>query len=89
VAKTPNVVLFSANPSRSPSLFSSNVVRTRALLSSRSDYVLSSLHLAVYCGFDSDATGDVIAEQMIAFHPSLRRLRPSQHDWNDILKSRY
>jgi hypothetical protein len=50
---------------------------------------LLSRRLAVYCGFDSDATGDVIAEQMIAFHPSLRRLRPSQHDWNDILKSRY
>jgi hypothetical protein len=40
VAKTPN-------PSRSPSLFSTNVVRKRALLSSRTDYVLSSLHLVV------------------------------------------
>jgi hypothetical protein len=30
-----------------------------------------------------------MAAQMIAFHPSLRRLRPSQHDWNDILRSRY
>lgn len=50
---------------------------------------LLSQRLAVYCGFDSDATGDAMAEQMIAFHPSLRRLRPSQHDWNDILKSRY
>ena len=45
--------------------------------------------LNVYCGFDSDATGDAMAEQMIALHPSLRRLRPSQHDWNDVLKSRY
>jgi hypothetical protein len=50
---------------------------------------LLSQHLPVYCGFDSDATGDALAEQMIALHPSLRRLRPSQHDWNDILKSRY
>jgi len=49
---------------------------------------LLSQRLAVYCGFDSDVTGDAMAEQMIAFHPSLRRLRPSQHDWNDILKSR-
>jgi hypothetical protein len=49
---------------------------------------LVSQPLAVYCGFDSDATGDTVAEQMIALHPSLRRLRPSQHDWNDILKSR-
>lgn len=48
--------------------------------------VLLSRRLAVYCGFDADATGDAIAAQMMAFHPSLRRLRPSQHDWNDILK---
>jgi hypothetical protein len=50
---------------------------------------LLSQHLTVYCGFDSDVTGDAMAEQMIALHPSLRRLRPSQHDWNDVLKSRY
>jgi len=50
---------------------------------------LLSQHLTVYCGFDSDATGDAMAEQMIALHPSLRRLRPSRHDWNDVLKSRY
>ncbi|HXY78006.1 MAG TPA: DUF3991 and TOPRIM domain-containing protein [Candidatus Acidoferrales bacterium] len=50
---------------------------------------LLSLHLTVYCGFDSDATGDTMAEQMIALHPSIRRLRPSQHDWNDVLKSCY
>lgn len=49
---------------------------------------LLSQHLAVYCGFDADATGDAIAAQMIALHPSLRRLRPSQHDWNAIIKSR-
>jgi hypothetical protein len=49
---------------------------------------LLSRGLAVYCGFDADATGDAMAEQMIALHPSLRRLRPSQHDWNDLLKSR-
>jgi hypothetical protein len=50
--------------------------------------VLLSRGLAVYCGFDADATGDAMAEQMIALHPSLHRLRPSQHDWNDVLKSR-
>ena len=51
--------------------------------------VLLSQRLSIFCGFDSDTTGDVMAEQMIASHPSLRRLRPSQHDWNDILKSRH
>jgi DNA primase len=50
---------------------------------------LLSQGLSVYCGFDSDATGDAIAEQMIRLHPSLRRIRPSQHDWNDILKTRH
>jgi Protein of unknown function (DUF3991)/Toprim-like len=50
---------------------------------------LLSQGLAVYCGFDSDATGDAMAEQMIGLHPSLGRLRPTQHDWNDVLKSRY
>jgi hypothetical protein len=50
---------------------------------------LLSQHPTVYCGFDSDATGDAMAEQMIALHPSLRRLRPSQHDWNDVLTSRH
>jgi len=49
---------------------------------------LLSQRPTVYCGFDSDATGDAMAEQMIALHPPLRRLRPSQHDWNDVLKSR-
>jgi len=49
---------------------------------------LLSRRLAVYCGFDADAAGDAMAAQMIALHPSLRRLRPSQHDWNDILTSR-
>jgi len=50
---------------------------------------LLSQGLSVYCGFDSDATGDAIAEQMIRLHPSLRRIRPSQQDWNDILKTRH
>ena len=45
--------------------------------------------LDVHCGFDADATGDAMAEQMIAWHPSLRRLRPSQHDWNEVLKLRH
>ena len=39
----------------------------------------------LYCGFDSDATGDAVAEQMMALYPSVRRLRPAQHDWNDVL----
>ncbi len=39
----------------------------------------------LYCGFDADTTGDSMAQQMIALHPAVRRLRPTQHDWNDVL----
>ncbi len=49
-------------------------------------HLLSQGHL-VYCGFDSDLTGDRMAQQMIALYPDLKRLRPPQHDWNDVLKS--
>ena len=42
----------------------------------------------VFCGFDADATGDNMARAMIALHPSITRLRPSHHDWNDVLTSR-
>jgi hypothetical protein len=41
----------------------------------------------VYCGFDADLTGDIMANAMIALHPRVQRLRPSQHDWNDLLKA--
>lgn len=41
----------------------------------------------VYCGFDSDATGEKMAQAMIALHPRVKRLRPSQHDWNDALRA--
>jgi hypothetical protein len=40
----------------------------------------------IYCGFDSDTTGDAMAGAMIALHPGIKRLRPTQHDWNDVLK---
>lgn len=41
----------------------------------------------VYCGFDADSTGDAMARAMIALHPAVQRLRPSLHDWNDVLTS--
>jgi hypothetical protein len=40
----------------------------------------------VYCAFDADSSGDSMAQQMIALYPAIRRLRPTQHDWNDVLK---
>jgi hypothetical protein len=42
----------------------------------------------VYCGFDSDTTGHTMAAAMIARHPSIHRLSPPAHDWNDVLTSR-
>lgn len=41
----------------------------------------------LYCGFDADETGDRLAEKMISLHPSVMRLRPELHDWNDQLIS--
>ncbi len=43
--------------------------------------------LEIYCGYDADATGDAMARTMQLHYPQVRRLRPSQKDWNDILKS--
>ena len=42
----------------------------------------------IHCGFDADKPGDAAANRMITRHPTVRRLRPSAHDWNDVLTSR-
>jgi len=39
----------------------------------------------LHCGFDADGPGDAAAARMIALHPAVKRLRPSAHDWNDVL----
>jgi hypothetical protein len=41
----------------------------------------------VHCGFDADPTGENMARAMIALHPTVQRLRPSVHDWNDVLRA--
>lgn len=43
--------------------------------------------LTVFCGFDSDPTGDRMAQQMIRIHPTIKRIRPAKKDWNDVLVS--
>ena len=40
----------------------------------------------IYCGFDADPTGDLMAQRMCDLHPSIRRLRPAAKDWNDLLR---
>jgi hypothetical protein len=42
---------------------------------------------SIYCGFDSDLAGDNMAKAMMLLYPSIVRLCPAQHDWNDVLKS--
>jgi hypothetical protein len=41
----------------------------------------------IHCGFDADTTGDQMANAMTTLHPTIRRLRPTQHDWNDMLQA--
>lgn len=48
---------------------------------------LIDLGLPVFCGFDADPTGEQMARAMIHLYPSVQRLRPSLHDWNDALSS--
>jgi len=42
----------------------------------------------IYCGFDSDDTGDSVADRMIRLYPTVKRLRPPGKDWNEVLQSR-
>jgi hypothetical protein len=42
----------------------------------------------IYCGFDSDDIGEKAAKKMIALYPTIKRLRPPKHDWNDVLKAK-
>jgi len=42
----------------------------------------------IYCGFDSDAPGNTIANKMIALYPTVKRLRPCKQDWNEILMAK-
>ena len=45
-------------------------------------------HRPIYCGFDTDTTGEYAARRMISRHPTVQRLRPPFHDWNDTLRAR-
>jgi hypothetical protein len=42
----------------------------------------------VYCGFDADPTGDAMARAQTDLYPVIKRLRPLQNDWNDMLASK-
>jgi hypothetical protein len=40
---------------------------------------------SIHCGFDNDTAGNQAAHRLIRNYPSLKRIIPSAHDWNDIL----
>ena len=40
----------------------------------------------IYCGFDSDETGNLSSDRMIYLYPTVNRLRPGKHDWNEDLR---
>lgn len=41
----------------------------------------------IRCGFDSDEAGDLHAAKMTDRFPTVKRLRPLAHDWNDMLRA--
>ncbi len=43
----------------------------------------------IYCGYDADKTGDMIADKMITMYPDVNRLRPPRHDWNEVLQNHH
>lgn len=47
--------------------------------------VLLDRDYQLYCGFDTDLPGERASCQMIARHPTIHRLRPPAHDWNEAL----
>lgn len=47
--------------------------------------IASGLHVA--CAFDTDAAGETMAHALISRFPTVQRLRPAGHDWNDALRA--
>lgn len=41
----------------------------------------------IFCGFDSDVTGDSCADKMALLYPTVKRMKPKHHDWNVTLRS--
>jgi len=42
----------------------------------------------IFCAFDADSTGELMAKKMIEAFPTVKRLRPLQHDWNEVLQQK-
>lgn len=41
----------------------------------------------IYCGFDRDQAGTLMAQKMMSLYPSIKRFEPPDHDWNDTLRN--
>jgi hypothetical protein len=41
----------------------------------------------IYCGFDRDQAGTLMAQRMMRLYPSIKRFQPLDHDWNDALRN--
>lgn len=41
----------------------------------------------IRCGFDADRTGNLLADKMIRRYPTIKRLHPPRHDWNEVLQN--
>jgi len=50
--------------------------------------ILIAKDFDIYCGFDSDDTGDSLADRLIRRYPTVKRLRPPAKDWNELLQSK-
>ncbi len=48
--------------------------------------VLIARGFHISCGFDADPPGDQSALALMWHYPSVQRLRPPAHDWNDVLR---
>jgi DNA primase len=49
---------------------------------------LLALGIPIACAFDADEVGDRAAQAMSTRHSRITRLRPTLHDWNDLLRTR-
>lgn len=56
--------------------------------SSMEPLIASGKLYADHRGYDTDEAGERAAVAMIALHPSVKRLQPPAHDWNDALVAR-
>ena len=43
----------------------------------------------IYCGYDSDSSGNEAASKMINLYPEIKRKKAEKKDWNEVLQSTF